>query len=411
MEGQWQQRGDGEDNGDDSINVEMNTVPSSSGEARARTKDGAQPTRNLASSLGAFVAGVIFCLCAGVVWSHAIAVQSSCQATAASHDDVIRPAVIVVTAMTSEMERWVERLPLGETLPFPGGHEPSLPPLRWNASLRVLGLVTGMGLRAAAASPTALGLDPRVDTRDAHWVLAGIAGIDPLRGSAGSAFWARRLVHGDGRGYEFDPREPAVAARGWRTGFVPHHRSAPWADPPPTRGEAKAETMLYELDPRLVAWASTRSAAEAELQDSDALRAARASYDAQATPAAREPPTITLGDSQTSNWFWAGDMLTEWARNWTAYYSAGEAVFATTQMEDTAVAAAIGGLARAGRANASRLLVLRTASDYSAPPPGVDLIEWFFDDARHMLFTEALEAAYVAGAPVVKALARGEYPW
>ena len=33
MEGQWQQRGDGEDNGDDSINVEMNTVPSSSGEA------------------------------------------------------------------------------------------------------------------------------------------------------------------------------------------------------------------------------------------------------------------------------------------------------------------------------------------------------------------------------------------
>ena len=103
MEGQWQQRGDGEDNGDDSINVEMNTVPSSSGEARARTKDGAQPTRNLASSLGAFVAGVIFCLCAGVVWSHAIAVQSSCQATAASHDDVIRPAVIVVTAMTSEM--------------------------------------------------------------------------------------------------------------------------------------------------------------------------------------------------------------------------------------------------------------------------------------------------------------------
>ena len=31
------------------------------------------------------------------------------------------------------------------------------------------------------------------------------------------------------------------------------------------------------------------------------------------------------------------------------------------------------------------------------------MIDWFFDDARHMLFTEALEAAYVAGAPVVKA--------
>ena len=116
---QWQNRGDGEEAwGEDSINVEMNTVPSSSGEARARTKDWAQPKRNLSSLLGAFVAGVILALlgCVGVVWSSSSA--TTCRGAAAS-DDVLRPAVIVVTAMTSEMERWVERLPLGETLPFP----------------------------------------------------------------------------------------------------------------------------------------------------------------------------------------------------------------------------------------------------------------------------------------------------
>ena len=46
---QWQQRGDGEDGdaeglgGDDTINVEMNTMPSSSGEERARAKKDASP--------------------------------------------------------------------------------------------------------------------------------------------------------------------------------------------------------------------------------------------------------------------------------------------------------------------------------------------------------------------------------
>ena len=48
-DGQWQQRGDGEDGdaeglgGDDTINVEMNTMPSSSGEERARAKKDASP--------------------------------------------------------------------------------------------------------------------------------------------------------------------------------------------------------------------------------------------------------------------------------------------------------------------------------------------------------------------------------
>ncbi len=54
--GEWQQRGDGEDTegwgGDDTINVEMNTVPSSSGEARARAKEREASARTKFQALG-----------------------------------------------------------------------------------------------------------------------------------------------------------------------------------------------------------------------------------------------------------------------------------------------------------------------------------------------------------------------
>ena len=36
----------------------------------------------------------------------------------------------------------------------------------------------------------ALGLDPRFDFRNAYWLVAGIAGVDPADASLGSAAWA-----------------------------------------------------------------------------------------------------------------------------------------------------------------------------------------------------------------------------
>lgn len=73
-------------------------------------------------------------------------------------------------------------------------------------------------------------------------------------------------------------------------------------------------------------------------------------------------------------------------------------------MEDTSIACALDTLTKAGRANASRLLVLRTASDYSMPPPEQDLVEWFYSDG-HYAMEQALEAAFAVGSAVASDLA------
>ena len=68
-------------------------------------------------------------------------------------------------------------------LAFPGG----VRALRVNTKHDVLGIVTGMTLANAGPSMMALGVDPRFDLTHAYFLVAGIAGVDPKRGSVGSA--------------------------------------------------------------------------------------------------------------------------------------------------------------------------------------------------------------------------------
>ena len=58
-----------------------------------------------------------------------------------------------------EFQLWVERYPLSERIPFPHGNRD----LYWNDKDGVLGMVTGIGTAKAAASITAVALDPRFD--------------------------------------------------------------------------------------------------------------------------------------------------------------------------------------------------------------------------------------------------------
>src|SRR6202451_790137 len=74
-----------------------------------------------------------------------------------------------------ELQYWVERNHLDKILPFPQAYHD----LRMNRD-GVLAVLTGVGTAKAAGSIMALGLDPRFDLRKAYWIVAGIAGVDPL---------------------------------------------------------------------------------------------------------------------------------------------------------------------------------------------------------------------------------------
>ena len=294
-----------------------------------------------------------------------------------------------------EFQEWVEKLPLTTVLPFPQGYHP----LRYNAALGVLGMVSGEGPARMAASMTALGYDPRFDLSHAYFVLAGIAGVDPYAASIGSAAWAKHVVTGEA--HEIDAREIPPS---WSTGYVPFQRTTPYEQPAPP-AESNWGTAMYTLDPALVDWAYglTKSV---PLGDSAPLQAVRARYTGM--PAAQKPAFVLEGDTLASGTFWVGAKLNTFAEDWTRYWTHGTGTFATTAEEDGGMMQALTFLSRAKKVDLSRVLVLRTASDYDMPPPGETAAALLASEGTEdgfPAFRASVDAAYAVASPVVLELA------
>jgi purine nucleoside permease len=294
-----------------------------------------------------------------------------------------------------EFQYWVERLPLPDTFAFPLGYHH----LRYNAARGVLGVVTGEGAERGAASIMALGLDPRFDVSKAYWVVAGIAGVNPNAASVGSAAWANFVVNAD-LGFEVDARDMPAS---WTTGIVPFERTSPFASPAPPADSSNGDEA-YELNAGLVNWAYRLTAAT-PLEDDANLRKLRVPY--AAFPNASRPPFVLRGDSLCGDRYWIGTSMNAWAERWVSYWTGGRGAFVTTAEEDAGIMQSLTFLSHAGRVDRSRVLVLRTASDYSAPGAGVTAADLLVQDAGtngESAYPEALEAAYRVGSPVVDEL-------
>jgi len=304
-------------------------------------------------------------------------------------DDYQNPNATGLT--NGEAVRWIRGLGLDRVLPLPAGFRP----VRLNAD-GVLETMTGMTTGKAAASTMALGLDPRFDLTHAYWLLAGIAGIDPRQASLGSAAWAEWVVDGD-IANRIDSRElPA----GWPDGHIPWDKNTPFESPGTDIGE------VYHLNPELVHWAFERTRG-VPIPDSVQMRSFRARF--SAFPAAQRPPFVLIGDNLASATYWQGSRETDWARRWVKLYTHGRGTFTTSSCEDSGFLQALTFLSKSGRVDLSRVLVLRTASDYCVPAPGVTSAEslQYGTDKAYLAEQEAFEAAYLVGKTVVGELVRG----
>jgi purine nucleoside permease len=319
--------------------------------------------------------------------------------------DIIRPKVVIVAMFElgadtgdapGEFQYWVEREKLDRVLPLPAAYHA----VRTNADGTVIGIVTGVGNPNAAASIMALGLDPRFDLSRSYWLIAGIAGLDPADASVGSAVWADYAVEGD-LGHEIDAREiPAD----WKTGYVPLRKTTPYELP--LLPAAERADNCYRLNPGLLHWAYALTK-DTPLADSDNLRQFRARYTDH--PKALQPPSVLIGSTLSSSTYWHGRLLDAWANDWVAYYTEGRGNFMTTAMEDTGTLRALTNLTRAGRADVNRVLLLRTASNFDMPPPGVTAAESLAGEkiGHYSAYLPALEAAHAVGSRVVHALVDG----
>lgn len=307
----------------------------------------------------------------------------------------IRVKVVVVTMfergedtgdVPGEFQLWVERKHLDQVLQLPAGYYH----VRMNSD-GVLGMVTGVGTAKAAASVTALGLDPRFDLSKAYWIVAGIGGGDPADVSLGSAVWADYVVDGD-LAFEIDSRQ---IPESWPTGYVPLRKGTPYEEPATANyGE------VYALNQSLVAWA-VRLTQRIALSDSDSLRKFRARF--SGFPNALKPPFVTRGAILSAGTFWHGSKLDDWANAWVRYYTGGKGNYMVAAMEDSGTLQALTFLSQAGRVDLKRVLVLRTVSNYDREGPGTTAADSLKEmvSGNYSAYIPALEAAETVGDKVV----------
>ncbi len=293
-----------------------------------------------------------------------------------------------------EFQYWVERLPLDQSLPFPMGEKE----LRFNKR-GVLGLCTGGGVANATASIMALGTDPRFDLSKAYWLVAGIAGGDPTDVSLGSAVWAQYVVDGDLL-YEIDARE---IPEDWPYGIVPlgGERPAKMGDDIYTGWTV--DTIKFELNRDLVNWAfdTSKDISIPSTENVAAFRQQFAGY-----PNALRDPFVTIGDTLSASTYWHGSLLNGWANDWVKLYSGGAGNFMTSNMEDSGTLTALHRLARSGYVDADRVMVLRTVSNFTMPPPGKSAA-WSATAEYPDRGWSSLEAAFLVGNSVVQKLLEG----
>ncbi|MFL6577063.1 MAG: purine nucleoside permease [Povalibacter sp.] len=286
-----------------------------------------------------------------------------------------------------EFQLWIERDKLDQSFPFPMGEYE----LRMN-NQGVLAICTGGGITNATSSIMALGTDARFDLTHAYWLVAGIGGGDPLDVSLGTAAWARTVVDGDLL-YEIDARE---IPNDWPYGLLPLG-----AKKPNDKADGwTVDTINFPLNQSLVRWAFELTK-DHPVADSPGIAEFRAQFKGYEN--ALKPPFVTLGESLASSTYWHGEKMNTWANDWVKLQSGADYNFMMTNMEDTGTMTALRRLSRVGAVDLQRVLVLRTASNYTMPPKG-KTAAWSTTAPYPERGMPALEAAYQVGNRVVQEL-------
>jgi len=291
-----------------------------------------------------------------------------------------------------EFQLWKARQKLTTQYPLPHGFHD----IYANPETGVIGMVTGMGIARASAAIMALGLDPRFDLSQAYWLVAGIAGVDPADNTIGSAIWTDYVVDGD-LAHQIDARE--IPSQ-WSTGYFPLFTHAPFENADAVDVNNSQNGEVYALNLPLAKWAYSLTK-DTKLLNNEGMDTLRAKYTNSTN--ARALPNISMGAHLSASTFWHGEKLNTWANDWVAYWTQGKGNFVTSGMEDSATLQSLSYLDSAGLVNKDRLLILRTASNFTMQPPSLSAAENLKLESSgdgYAAMGAAIEAAYNVGSQV-----------
>ena len=246
----------------------------------------------------------------------------------------------------------------------------------------------------AASTMTALTFSPLFDFTKTYFLIAGIAGVSPKVATLGSVTFARYAVQ-VALQYEFDAREiPA----NFSTGYVPQGSTFPSEYPQSIYG-----TEVFEVNDALrqIAISFARTAT---LNDSAAAIAYRANYASLAAyTAGALAPSVVACDVATADVYFSGTLLSEAFENTTKLFTNGSGTYCTTAQEDNATLEALLRGAINNLTDFSRIIVMRTASDFDRPFLGeADTTNLFWADQGG--FDPAIQNIYLAGVKVVEGI-------
>jgi purine nucleoside permease len=305
--------------------------------------------------------------------------------------------VLVINMFVLEAKPWLDALHPTRQIRVPGLSSDY--PLVQCTAEAVCQMTTGMGHANAAASMMAVLYSGAFDLRRSYFLVAGFAGIDPQRGTLGSAAWARYVVD-SGLAHEIDARE---LPQGWQDGYFGILTDGPGIVP-----AFDYRTEVFRLDEGLLQKALSLSTS-ATLEDSADLRAYRQHY--PGAPA-NQPPTVIQCDTLSGDTWWSGNRLGEHARQWTRLLTDGKGVYCTTQQEDNATLNALTRGSHSGLVDLKRVAVLRGGTDFDRPYPHQSVLE-SMKAQRALPDTVRISGANLvhAGMPLVEAIAKHWDRW
>ncbi|PON30934.1 hypothetical protein TGAM01_v200354 [Trichoderma gamsii] len=256
-------------------------------------------------------------------------------------------------------------------------------------------LTVGEGEINSAVSMTALILSSRFNLTQTYFLLAGIAGVNPRYATIGSVALARYSVQ-VALQYEIDPRS---LPGDWPTGYIPYGRTYPFEYPCITYG-----TEVFELSANLrdAAYNFTQ---RAKLVDADEPRRYRALYGSmgESYRMAVRPPSVVKCDGATSDVYYSGEKLARAFENTTALWTNGTGAYCMSAQEDNAILEVLVRFAIEGFVDFSRIIAMRTGSNFDRPPPS--LSDWeHLTRADQNGFHIAIANLYNAGIEIVRGI-------
>lgn len=271
------------------------------------------------------------------------------------------------------------------------------PAVHCTAAGDICQMVTGEGEINAAGSALALALSGQFNLTQTYFLLGGDCGINPQVGTLGSVTFYQYAVQ-VALQYEIDAREKPD---NFSTGYVPLGSATTDSYPQYIYG-----TEVFELNDalrqRAMAFART-----ATLNDSSTAQAYRKLYASDSSfAAALTAPSIVGCDTATSDNWWSGAILGAAFEATTKLFTNGSATYCTTQQEDNAVLESFLRGHIAGLLDFSRIIGMRTGSDFDRPPPNMTVTENLFN-GQDAGYEAAVINIYLAGVKIVQGIVSG----